>query len=74
MKIQFDKYLIENKVKNPSNIFTIDQKIHFYPKMIESLYEFLLENDKYKEIKFGDQIIFKGNINDYLKYIDFAKK
>ena len=74
MKIQFDKYLIENKVKNPSNILTIDQKIHFYPEMIESLYEFLLENNKYKEIKFGDQIIFKGNINDYLKQIDIANK
>jgi len=41
---------------------------------MESLYEFLLENNHYEYIEFGDQIIFKGNINDYLKYIDFAKK
>jgi len=41
--------------------------------MIESIYQFLLENDKYEKIEFGDQIVFKGNIDDYFRCIEFAK-
>jgi len=44
------KYLNENKQKNTTNVFRIYDKIEFYPKMIESLYKFLLQNAKYKEV------------------------
>jgi len=42
------KYLNENKQHNTGNVFKIDHGIEFYPKMIESLYKFLLKNAKYK--------------------------
>jgi len=42
MNEQFMKYLNENKQKNTTNVYKIDNKIEFYPKMIESLYKFLL--------------------------------
>jgi len=42
MNEQFMKYLNENKQNNTTDVFRIDDEIEFYPKMIESLYKFLL--------------------------------
>lgn len=74
MNVQFDKYLKENKIKQTSETFKINEKIEFYPKMIESLYKFLLNNKKYKKVEFGENVVFKGNMKDYGKCIEFAKQ
>jgi len=67
------KYLNENKRKNITDVYRIDDDIEFYPKMIESLYMFLLQNAKYKQVQFADSVIFKGNVSDCFKAIEFAK-
>ena len=74
MNEQFMKYLNENKQKNTTNVYKIDNKIEFYPKMIESLYKFLIQNAKYKEVQFTNEVMFKGNMDDCFKAIEFAKK
>lgn len=74
MKIQFDQYLKEKKAYNTGDVVEIKDKIELHPKMIESLYEFLLENNKYKKIRFGNEVVFKGEINDYFKVIEFTKQ
>ena len=74
MNVQFDKYLKENKVKYAGETFTINDQIEFYPKMIESLYKFLLNNPKYKTVEFGENVVFKGRMKDYGKCIEFAKQ
>jgi len=59
-------------------VFRIDGRIEIYPKMIKSLYQFLLQNDNYKEVEFGSDVVFKGDVNDYsedyLKLIKFIKE
>lgn len=55
-------------------MFKIDNEIEFYPKMIESLYIFLLQNDKYKKVEIGNSVIFKGDICDCFEAIRFARK
>jgi len=42
--------------------------------MIESFYKFLLQNAKYKEVQFINEVMFKGNMNDCFKAIEFVKK
>ena len=78
MSSQFEKYLRQEKRNNMEDRFLIDGRIELYPKMIESLYQFLLQNDNYKEVEFGSDVMFKGNIEDYskdyLKVIEFIKK
>jgi len=74
MNEQFMKYLIENKQNNATDVFKIDDKIDFYPKMIESLYKFLLQNTKCKEVQFTSNVIFKGDIDDCFKVIEFGKE
>jgi len=65
--------LKEKKAYNTGDVVEIKDKIELHPKMIESLYEFLLENNKYKKIRFGNEVVFKGEINDYFKVIEFTK-
>ena len=60
IKLQFDKYLKEQKSNNIGERFDMvadcqvkdSGRIEFYPKMIESVYQFLVANSRYKEIMF----------------------
>ena len=74
MKLHFDRYLKENKLNNVGKSYLINDEIEIWPKMIESLYEFLLRNNRYKEVVFGEKVVFKGDIKDYFKCIEFAEK
>ena len=42
--------------------------------MIESLYQFLLENEKYDEIVFGKGVMFRGEIENYFKMIGLVSQ
>jgi len=48
MVLQFNNYLNNKRLDNTKEIFKIDDEIEFYPKMIESIYRFLIENNKYE--------------------------
>jgi len=48
IKEHFDKYLVDIKKLNIGNVLVIDGEIEIWPKMIESLYQFMLENDSYE--------------------------
>lgn len=52
--------------ENESTI-RIDNKIEFKPKMMEALYQFMIENQRYNRIVFGSHVQFKGSANQYFK-------
>jgi hypothetical protein len=51
----------------------IDDEIELWPEMMERLYSFLLENDEYQRIIFGEEVVLKGKTKDYFKVIDYVK-
>ena len=74
IKEHFDKYLVDIKKLNIGNVLVIDGEIEIWPKMIESLYQFMLENDSYEQIVFGKRLAFKGYFDQYLKQIEVASQ
>jgi len=48
MVFSFDRYLKRNKLKNRDDVFEINDEIEVWPKMVESIYRFILKNNKYK--------------------------
>ena len=73
MNILFAKYLKGLKEKQTGKVLSLNNEIEFWPKMIESLYLFLLENEKYGEIIFAKKVIFRGDAEMYLKAIEFSE-
>jgi len=73
MKKQFEKYLLQLKDKQSTSFLMVNDDIEFWPKMIKPLYLFMLENEKYEEIVFGEKVKFKGSYDDYLTAFHFLK-
>ena len=71
---QFGKYLEARKLKDTGDTIRVNDEIELWPRMIESLYMFLLSNEQYKNVQFGNDVIIKGNVNDYFRLIEFGKK
>lgn len=74
IKHEFEKYLEEAKFNScDRTVVRIYDEIEFYPRMIESLYQFLLENREYGELVFGNRVKFKGSVEQYYEMIGVVK-